>query len=781
MDESYSHLTLEREVPVTEKRKGGNPRPSAPEDPAAHARGLKARVEDALRQTGGDLGGFDDRRLFRFEVNKGFNPDDLRHVSPDIEFVSQEADTVVVAFVTKAALASFEARLVSMAQGNAVSYKQVIYALQGIDGWSADDRIGWALRRQGMPTAEPFLLDLELWPVDARPAERNALWDAFRTWLAENGIEALDGVRQPGLLLQRVRCTRVQAERLLRHRDVRTVDLPPRYGLDLSVLATDIQEIPPVPSPPEDAPGIAVLDSGLATGHPLLAPAVGDVESFLPGHGPDDEHGHGTHVAGLALYGDVQEVLESGVFVPELRLFSGRILDRNNENETGFVENQVAEAVRHFHGQYGCRVFNLSFGDRNKPYLGGHVRGLALTLDTLSREFGVLFIVSAGNVPRDQLTGLAWKDDYPGYLSSADWALIDPATALNALTVGSIARFDRSYASVRYTNDPSEVPLARRDQPSPFTRHGPSAGGAVKPEVVAYGGNWALNTRGGANYLVGQGLGEVSTNLGFAGGNLFAADSGTSFSAPHVAHLAARMLVERPDASSDLLRALLLAHASVPPATSDLIHQPETCRSVAGYGQIDRLALFRSVENDVSLVAVETIANKRHHFYEIPVPDDFLSSGRRVREIAIALAYTPAVRSTRVSYKASRIDFKLVAGSSIDDVSKMFSRATDKDDYENIPELKTPDCSGQVRGKGTVQKATWRFRQINKRSILKTKRLFVVVTRNDYPWGEVLSLTEEHYALVICLRDRANESARLYTQLRSRLRVRQAGRAKVRV
>jgi hypothetical protein len=781
MDESYPHLPLEREVPVTEKRTRPGPRPVAPDDPAAHARGLKARVQDALQQTDGDLGGFDERRLFRFEVAKGFNPDDLRHLSADIELVSQEADTVVVAFVSKAALESFEARLALMAQGDAVSYKQVIYALQGIDGWSAEDRTGWALRKEGMPAGEPFLLDLELWPVDARPAERDALWDAFRAWLAENGIEALDGVRQPGLLLQRVRCTRAQAERLLRHRDVRTVDLPPRYGLDLRVLTTDIQNIPRVPSPKEGAPGIVVLDSGLATGHPLLAPAVGDAESFLPGHGPDDEHGHGTHVAGLALYGDVQEALESGAFVPELRLFSGRILDRNNENETGFVENQVAEAVRYFHGQYGCRVFNLSFGDRNKPYLGGHVRGLALTLDTLSRDLGVLFVVSAGNVSGDQLTGLAWKDDYPGYLSSEDWTLIDPATALNALTVGSIARFDRSHASGRHPTDPSEVPLARRGQPSPFTRHGPSVGGAVKPEVVAYGGNWALNTRGGANYLVTQGLGEVSTNVGFAGGNLLAADAGTSFAAPQVAQLAARMLVERPDAPPELLRALLLAHANVPESTRDLIPRPDMCRSVAGYGQIDSLALFRSLEKDVSLVAIENITNKRHHFYEILVPKDFLSSGRRDREISIALAYTPAVRSTRVAYKATRMDFKLVAGPDIEHVSRMFSRATDKDDHENIPELKTPDCSAQVRGKGTVQKATWRFRQINGRSILKTKRLFVVVTRNDNPWGEVLSHTEEPYVLVVCLRDRANERARLYTQIRGQLRVRQAGRAKVRV
>jgi hypothetical protein len=245
MDESYPHLTLEREAPITEKRVGRSPPPTARDDPAAHARGLKAHVENAVKQTDSDLGGFDERRLFRFEVAKGFNPDDLRRLSADIELVSQEADTVVVAFVSRATLASFEARLASMAQGDAVSYKQVIYALQGIDDWRADDRTGWALRQEGMPATEPFLLDLELWPVDARPAEHDALWDAFRAWLAENGIEALDGVRQPGLLLQRVRCTRAQAERLLRHRDVRTVDLPPRYGLDLRVLTTDIQNIPP--------------------------------------------------------------------------------------------------------------------------------------------------------------------------------------------------------------------------------------------------------------------------------------------------------------------------------------------------------------------------------------------------------------------------------------------------------------------------------------------------------------------------------------------------------
>jgi hypothetical protein len=121
-------------------------------------RGLIGKVEEAVKEADSDLGGFDDRRLFRFEVTKGFNPEDLQRISPEIELVSQEGDTVVVAFVTTAALDCFEARFASMAGGKNVTYRQVIYALQGVSGWSEDDRIGWALRRDGFPDSETFML-----------------------------------------------------------------------------------------------------------------------------------------------------------------------------------------------------------------------------------------------------------------------------------------------------------------------------------------------------------------------------------------------------------------------------------------------------------------------------------------------------------------------------------------------------------------------------------------------------------------------------------------------
>ena len=114
MEESFPHLSLNREEPVTEKRPGGRPYFVPPADPSAHGRRLQVRLESAKNQTDKDIGGFDDRRLFRFTVKKGFDPDTLRNVSPEIEFVSQEGDEIVVAFVSTAALESFEATLTSL-------------------------------------------------------------------------------------------------------------------------------------------------------------------------------------------------------------------------------------------------------------------------------------------------------------------------------------------------------------------------------------------------------------------------------------------------------------------------------------------------------------------------------------------------------------------------------------------------------------------------------------------------------------------------------------------
>ncbi len=780
MEESFLHLSLNREEPVTEKRPGGKTHFLMPDDPSAHGRMLLERLESAVKQTDEDIGGFDDRRLFRFTVNKGFDPDTLRNVSPEIEFVSQEGDEIVVAFVSTAALESFEARLISLANGEHVTYKQVLYSLLSVGRWTPEDRTGWALRNEGLPDHVPFVLDIELFPIEDRRADSERLWQAFEVWLNENNIELIDSVKQPGLILFRVRCNHQQAAAILQHRDVRTVDLPPQYGLDLSLLRADIGDFTTIPSPPENAPGLVILDSGLTTGHPFLAPAVGDAQSFLPGKDAEDEHGHGTLVAGLCLYGDIEAAIQTGELTPKLRIFSGRILDEKNENTTGFVEKQIDEAVRYFLESYGCKIFNLSFGDLRKPYRGGHIKGLSYVLDTLSRELGVLFIVSAGNVLGGQKDGLEWKNSYPFYMTEDEWSIVEPAPALNAITVGSLARHDQTINSQRYTGDPYEVPIARHNQPSPFSRSGYSIGGAIKPDLMSYGGNWALNTRAGSNILVSNcGLGELSTCREFVGGRLLADESGTSMAAPYVAHLAASILSVYPEANRNIVRALLISHAAIPESSQEIFHDKEMLRRVCGYGQVDSRALFRSLENEVSMLANGQIPNKSHHFYEIPIPEDFLSIGKRLREISIGLSHTPYVRSTRVSYKASRINFKLVTAPDLEYVTKMFNKATEKDNYDNIPELDNSDVSSTIRGKGTAQTATWSFIQFNSRSKLRNNRLFVVVTRNDYPWGEPHSATFEPYALVVCFRDRTNQKAQLFSQIQAKLRARERARARI--
>jgi hypothetical protein len=396
----------------------------------------------------------------------------------------------------------------------------LLYALQGFDHWTSEDRKGAALRQQGFPDVESFVIDVELWPLE-RPAQRDALLKSFLETLQERGIEKLDDLNLPSLVMVRVRCTKAQAESvLLKHRDVRMVDLLPRRGVTFEVLLTDINQIPQTQPPPENAAPVAVLDSGLTTGHPVLASVVGDAQGYLePSRLAHDNppHWHGTFVSGLALYGDVQECLRQGKFLPQLRLFSGKVFEDGDNNHTKFVEKAVDEAVRDLHEHYSCKVFNLSYGDTNKVYDGRHVRGLAYTLDRLTREIGVLFVVPTGNLyigdlPDDPLRG------YPAYLFSDNARLLDPAPALNVLTVGGLAQHGVTLEAQKHPDTIEDVPIAQADQPFPLSRSGFSVRGAIKPDLVEYAGNLALMRTGKRTRHAG--LGIVSISGGFASGGL---------------------------------------------------------------------------------------------------------------------------------------------------------------------------------------------------------------------------------------------------------------------
>ena len=538
---SYEHLRLGRETPLTDRHRRRRPGIHPPADPRAHGAALAQKL-DAARQRAitEDVGGFDARKLLKIRLRAGEKSVPPFDAIPGVEIVSQEDKSIVLAFATEEGLSEFESRLTTLARDGVVTRKELLYAIEDFDHWTPADRTGAALSEQGFPGADPFVLDVELWPQE-RQDTRRVLLTSFLAWLREQGIERLDDIDQPSLLMVRVRCTRVQAEQLLRHRDVRTLDLPPRLGVTIELLHTDVNQFPVVDPPADNAPAIAVLDSGLTSGHPLLGPAVGDAQGYLAPHrSPDDAlPWHGTFVAGLALYGEVDNRIRQGRFVPNLRLYSGKVFNDDGTDQTEFVEKAVEDAVCDLHQQYGCRVFNLSYGDLNKVYDGRHVRGLAYTLDRLTRDLDVLFVVPVGNLPLSELPADA-RDTYPGYLLTDSARLLDPAPALNVLTVGGLAHHEATRDAQRYPNAREDHPLARTDQPFPLTRCGPSINGAIKPDVVEHAGNVALMRAGGRARHAG--LGVVSLNGGFGSGPAFSEDIGTSYAAPVVAHKATRLL-----------------------------------------------------------------------------------------------------------------------------------------------------------------------------------------------------------------------------------------------
>jgi len=700
---------------------------------------------------------------------EGAQPEDFEAI-PGLQLVSQEGKSWVVLFADDAGLSEFRRRLDQVVAGRRPVRQELLFAIKGIEGWTREDRRGPALRREGIPSSEPFIVDAELWPLERVP-DRQRMVQSFRAWCGARSLSILDVLNQETIVLGRLRLTSRSLEDLLNHRDVRLVDLPPRYQLDFSLLRLEFQTLPEIPSPGVGAPGVVVLDSGLTTNHPLVAPAVGDSQSFVPELGADDEHGHGTIVGGLALYGDLEALASSGVFTPVLRLFSGRITDGQNENSSGFTEKHIEEAVRYFSSNYGCKIFNLSFGDTRRPFEGGHVRGLAAVLDSLTRQYGVLFVVSAGNFSGSEVLPEDWRAEYPHYLLDEQARLLDPAPALNVLTVGSLARYEVPRMGQNFPNDPSYQAIARRDQPSPFSRCGPGPNGAIKPDVVEYGGNEYVDLRTRRPAPRGKTeLGEIGFSRDFAGGKLFCIDSGTSFAAPKITHLAGRLLLEYPDASPNLLRALIVSHSRHPEAAVELLEKDEEkLYRLLGYGLPDGGAALFSSERNVTLIREDRLGENQHHFYRIPLPDDFLRPpARRARRITVALAHTPRVRRTRLEYRTSNFRFRVVRHGSLDEVVKTFRRAPSTEQEDLIPEVGHFRPTGQQRSRGTVQAATWEVKQVDSR--WKDQDLFVVLTRTVPLWARDLS-AEEAYALVVVIEDRSAEQVRYYTQISQRVQV----------
>jgi subtilisin family serine protease len=192
----------------------------------------------------------------------------------------------------------------------------------------------------------------------------------------------------------------------------------------------------------------------------------------------------------------------------------------------------------------------------------------ASLLDELSRELDIVIIVSSGNVSNPNVPNFSNREDLMNktrdQLLSDEHRLIDPATAALGVTVGSITR----YAEPDNPAGLKTIPLSagKEGYPSAFTRTGEGVNGAVKPEFVDYGGNFVIRQLGSndVRWGINHALNEPTLNNSID--RIFKGWQGTSFAAPHVTHIAARLqralqtqIGEEP--SANLIRALLASSA----------------------------------------------------------------------------------------------------------------------------------------------------------------------------------------------------------------------------
>jgi hypothetical protein len=384
------------------------------------------------------------------------------------------------------------------------------------------------------PTAQYWV---ELWARGGRldtDETRDRVREEMR-WLAELGgyrgvPSRFEGVERDIFL---VRLTgEVLAELPGLVPEVYEVHWAPRVRLVEALLQGEAAAAPPVEvaEPPEDAAVVAVHDTGTSLQHPYLRSVLLGSGSVVPGE-PDaaDRHGHGTKMAGIAIYPDYLQGVVQGVLHPQNRLVGMRLIptpthgpaDDDPEFWAERTKNAVAEAedLAELSATDATVVHSFSVGAAND---GGLRTAWSIAVDQAAWNNGTgrLMVVAAGNVP-DELLAID-AEDYP--VVNLGQPMCQPAQAWNALTVGGFTALTGPPAAKT-----GEYPqaLAPPGGISPYASTdvgGP--GRPIKPDIVKEAGNIAPSD--GLPNLGGEHLSLWTTSHRHLNGTLSAPTWATS-------------------------------------------------------------------------------------------------------------------------------------------------------------------------------------------------------------------------------------------------------------
>ncbi|MBU2550746.1 MAG: S8 family peptidase, partial [Proteobacteria bacterium] len=305
----------------------------------------------------------------------------------------------------------------------------------------------------------------------------------------------------------------------------------------------------------QPVPYVCLLDTGVNNGHPLLASSLAnqDLHTVDPAWGTNDNQGHGTAMAGLALAGNLADALDSNDLLEiEHRLESVKLLPHDGANDGDAHHHGwlTMEAVARPEITAPCRprVFGMAVTatdnrDRGRPSAwSAAVDRIASDADG-NGNTPRLVVTSAGNIDKPD----AWAD-YPA--SNSTDGVHDPGQAWNALTVGAYTEL----TNITEADADGYQPIASAGGLSPFSTTSCTwqPQWPLKPDVVFEGGNAARDALGPACM---HSL-SLLTTFHIPNQRLFTTTNATSAATALAARMAAQLMAAYPELWPETIRAL---------------------------------------------------------------------------------------------------------------------------------------------------------------------------------------------------------------------------------
>lgn len=475
---------------------------------------------------------------------------------------------------------------------------------------------------------------------------------------------------------------------------------------------------------------ICLLDTGVTIANPLLNTLIParNLDTINPAWSVTDSTrwGHGTPMAGLALFGDLTDAFANNNRVQiNHHIESIKLIENGHAHDPSFYGAVTQEAVARavvINPEYK-RVVCLSVTSNATNFHGRPSSWSSAIDQTLFGNITepnnkALFFISSGNLDIPE------RINYP--LDNRDISINDPGQSFNAITVGAYTLKDQ----IDLTRFPNSEPLALRGQMSPCntTSFTWFRDWSRKPDIVMEGGNDGIQN---GNYIDPDSLKLLSTSPGGTGLSWLTTFGDTSGSTALASKFAAELYHHYPNLWPETIRGLVVHSADW---TQAMLNNRQISQlsaldkailfSHVGYGVPNLEKAKHSANNSLSLIAERTlqpffkegstIKTNVFHLFDLPWPTNVLQElSHHSVKFKITLSYfiepNPGNKQydLAASYRSHGLRFKMIDTNERIEAFKARVSATQRSDDYTAEGGESWILGGQLRDKGSVHKDIW--------------------------------------------------------------------------